>query len=292
MATCFVHPMDVLKNRMQMQGEGGKAREYKTSMHLLSSIVRNEGVTAAYSGISAGFLRQCTYATARLGIYTVLFEKMSTTTKSGKRKPPSFYEKMAIAAVAGGAGAAVGTPAEVCLVRMTTDGRLPAHLRRNYRNVFHALYRVAAEEGLAGVFRGIQPTIVRSVVTNVAQLVTYSQAKELLLSTGYFKDNIITHFGAGMASGLVTAFASLPPDMAKTRIQNMNVVAGGRVQYHGMTDVIVSVARNEGIGSLWKGFTPYYMRIGPHTVLTLIFLEQLSGAYAKYILGQEKIGGI
>ena len=28
--------------------------------------------------------------------------------------------------------------------------------------------------------------------------------------------------------------------------------------------------------SLWKGFTPYYLRVGPHTVLTFIFFEQVS----------------
>ena len=34
--------------------------------------------------------------------------------------------------------------------------------------------------------------------------------------------------------------------------------------------------KNEGFFSLWKGFTPYYFRLGPHTVLTFIFLEQVS----------------
>ena len=32
--------------------------------------------------------------------------------------------------------------------------------------------------------------------------------------------------------------------------------------------------KKEGFFSLWKGFTPYYARLGPHTVLTFIFLEQ------------------
>ena len=40
-------------------------------------------------------------------------------------------------------------------------------------------------------------------------------------------------------------------------------------------DVFLRVIRQEGVFSLWKGFTPYYFRLGPHTVLTFIFLEQL-----------------
>ena len=52
---------------------------------------------------------------------------------------------------------------------------------------------------------------------NAAQLGTYSQAKELLVRTGHFKDNIFCHFGAAMISGLATVTCSMPVDVAKTR---------------------------------------------------------------------------
>ena len=291
LASCFVHPMDVVKNRMQMQGEGTRTRQYKSSLHVLGAVLRNEGVAAAYAGLSAGLLRQATYATTRLGMYTLLFEKFTTVSKEGKRTPPSFSEKIVIASIAGSCGAVVGTPAEVALVRMTTDGRLPAELRRNYRNVFHAIYRVSKEEGMTGVFRGCGPTVIRAIVTNIAQLASYSQAKEFILSTGYFGDNLAAHFCAGMLSGFITAFASLPVDIAKTRVQNMKII-DGKPEYRGMLDVVTRVIKNEGIASLWKGFTPYYFRIGPHTVLTLIFLEQINGIYSKYVLGKDKVSGL
>ena len=49
-ATLFVHPMDVVKNRMQMSGLGGGAKEHKTSFHALRSIFRNEGFSGTYAG--------------------------------------------------------------------------------------------------------------------------------------------------------------------------------------------------------------------------------------------------
>ena len=49
-ATLFVHPFDVVKNRMQMSGEGGAAKEYKTSFHALSNIFRKEGFRGCYAG--------------------------------------------------------------------------------------------------------------------------------------------------------------------------------------------------------------------------------------------------
>lgn len=56
-------------------------------------------------------------------------------------------ESMGMGAIAGAAGALIGTPAEVALIRMTADGRLPMAERRNYAGVFNALARITTEEG-------------------------------------------------------------------------------------------------------------------------------------------------
>lgn len=59
----------------------------------------------------------------------------------------------------------------------------------------------------------------------------------------------------------------------------------GKPEYSGAMDVLGRVIKREGIFALWKGFTPYYARLGPHTVLTFIFLEQLNSTYNTYVLG-------
>ena len=71
------------------------------------------------TSLSAGLLRQATYTTTRLGIYTVLFERMTKADGT----PPNFLMKALIGMTAGATGAFVGTPAEVALIRMTADGR-------------------------------------------------------------------------------------------------------------------------------------------------------------------------
>jgi len=77
------------------------------------------------------------------------------------------------------------------------------------------------------------------------------------------------------------------------RIQNMKMV-DGKPEYKGAMDVIIKVAKKEGFFKLWKGFTPYYFRLGPHTVLTFIFLEQMNANYKYYVLGDttSKGGGL
>lgn len=280
-ATFFVQPLDLVKNRMQLSGQGGRAKEYKTSFHAVTTILKAEGIGGIYTGLSAGLLRQATYTTTRLGIYTILFEKLTKADGT----PPNFFMKAGIGMTAGAIGAFVGTPAEVSLIRMTADGRMPADQRRGYTNVFNALLRMTREEGLFTLWRGCVPTMARAVVVNAAQLSSYSQSKQFLLSLSYFNDNILCHFCASMISGLVTTAASMPVDIAKTRIQNMRTI-DGKPEYRNGLDVLLRVTRQEGFFSLWKGFTPYYARLGPHTVLTFIFLEQMNKYYKLYFLDQ------
>lgn len=269
-ATCIVQPIDLLKNRMQLSGT-------KTSIRsVLKSIQKNEGLLAMYSGLSAGILRQATYTTTRLGTYTWLCELVS------KDSQPNFFMKALVGATAGCVGAFVGTPAEVTLIRMTADGRLPVAERRNYKNAFHAIFRIFNEEGLLALWRGTIPTMGRAIVVNAAQLSSYAQSKEMLLETGYFQDGTPLHFVSSMISGLITTIASMPIDIAKTRIQNMKIV-NGQPEFKGTGDVIVKIYKNEGLFSLWKGFWPYYLRLGPHTILTFIFFEKLLNLYRPYM---------
>lgn len=62
----------------------------------------------------------------------------------------------------------------------------------------------------------------------------------------------------------------------------MKIEADGSKEYKGAIDVLIKVCRHEGIFALWKGFWPYYFRLGPHTVITFILMEQMNTAYSKY----------
>lgn len=67
-ATCVVHPMDVIKNRMQVQK--GKA----SILNVISTTYSKEGILSFYNGLSAGLVRQASYTTVRLGTYNQMQE--------------------------------------------------------------------------------------------------------------------------------------------------------------------------------------------------------------------------
>jgi len=276
-ASTIVQPLDLVKNRMQVSVEG----KYSSSASVLFQVASKEGIFKLYDGLTAAYLRQLTYGGARLSMYHTLYEKFSSD--NGKT-PPSFGVKLSIGLASGAVGAFVGTPSEVALIRMTSDGNAPPSQRRNYRNVFDALVRIFREEGVTALWRGAVPTIQRAMVVTGTQLSSYSQAKEAILSNDFveIKDGAVCHFFSSMVAGFVCTVASVPIDMTKTRIQNMKYT-NGIPEYSGTLDVIRKVVRNEGIFALWKGFTPYYLRLGPHTMIFLMFMEQLNKGYKSLV---------
>jgi solute carrier family 25 oxoglutarate transporter 11 len=135
--------------------------------------------------------------------------------------------------MSGGLGSFLGTPAEVALIRMTLDGRLPLAERRNYAHVFDALIRIIREEGVLKLWRGAIPTATRAMIVNAAQMPTYSQAKQALISAGIMEQGFPLHTVASLIAAFVTAAVSLPIDIVKTRYQNMKVI-DGKPEYNGI----------------------------------------------------------
>ncbi|EME26764.1 Mitochondrial 2-oxoglutarate/malate carrier protein [Galdieria sulphuraria] len=276
-ATLIIQPFDLLKTRLQLSGEGGRPADHRGFSSAVVTIVRREGFFGLYQGLSAALLRQVTYTTTRLGVFGVVKEQLSTHSGGS----PAFHLKVIAGLTAGACGALVGTPADVVLVRMTADGRLPIEQRRGYKHVFDALIRVVREEGVITLWRGCVPTVGRAMALNAAQLASYDQAKEVIIDTELLKDGIAAHISASTISGLIASLVSLPFDVAKTRLQNMETSKGP--PYKGMLDCIWKTTRYEGLFSLWKGFIPYFLRLGPQTIFTFIFLEQFKAAYFNYM---------
>ncbi|KAL5714304.1 Mitochondrial uncoupling protein 5 [Ranunculus cassubicifolius] len=290
-AGCSTHPLDLIKVRMQLQGE---AQAVNPSTVVVNNakpgsipiptkppkigpisvgvrLVQTEGVRALFSGVSATVLRQTLYSTTRMGIYDMLKQRW-TDPKSGNMP---ILSKIGAGLIAGGIGAAVGNPADVAMVRMQADGRLPAAERRNYKSVIDAIQRMAKQEGITSLWRGSSLTVNRAMIVTASQLASYDQIKESILANNVMKDGLGTHVTASFAAGFVAAVASNPIDVIKTRVMNMNVEAGKAPPYAGALDCAMQTIKKEGPMALYKGFIPTISRQGPFTVVLFVTLEQV-----------------
>ncbi|KAJ7953531.1 Mitochondrial carrier protein [Quillaja saponaria] len=304
-AGCSTHPLDLIKVRMQLQGEA-HAPNPNPAVHNLRPglafhngtatfpgsinvvrqpppvrvgpisvgvrIIQQEGVAALFSGVSATILRQTLYSTTRMGLYDILKQKWSDP-KTGGNMPLS--RKITAGLIAGAIGAAVGNPADVAMVRMQADGRLPQAQRRNYKSVVDAITRMAKEEGITSLWRGSSLTVNRAMLVTASQLASYDQIKEVIIEKGVMRDGLGTHVTASFSAGFIAAVASNPVDVVKTRVMNMKVGPGQKPPYSGALDCALKTVRAEGPMALYKGFIPTISRQGPFTVVLFVTLEQV-----------------
>ncbi|XP_039956567.1 mitochondrial dicarboxylate carrier [Bactrocera tryoni] len=253
-AACCTHPLDLIKVTLQTQQ--GKL----SVLQLTVKVVREQGVFAFYNGLSASVLRQMTYSMTRFGIYESGKQQINTDT---------FLGKITLAGLAGTAGGIVGTPADMVNVRMQNDVKLPPEQRRNYKNAIDGLIKVYRHEGFTRLFSGATTATGRGVLMTIGQIAFYDQIKAMLLDTPYFKDDLATHFSASLAAGAIATTLTQPLDVLKTR--SMNAKPG---EFKGLWDIVKFTARLGPLG-FFKGYIPAFVRLGPHTIITFVFLEQL-----------------
>lgn len=124
--------------------------------------IAKDGIRSIYTGLSASLLRQMTYSLVRIGSYEEMKKRMS---KNGKA---STGKLLLAASAAGGLGGLAGNPADILLVRMTSDSIKPVEKRYNYPNALSGLVSLVKEEGLRGLGRGVIMNTTRAVLMNVS----------------------------------------------------------------------------------------------------------------------------
>ncbi|GAB7356578.1 hypothetical protein MBLNU459_g7311t1 [Dothideomycetes sp. NU459] len=262
-ATTCIQPIDMVKVRLQLVGEGAKDGFRASPLSTAREIIAQGGILSLYSGLSAGYLRQVVYGTARLGLFGTfinLFEKRAELNGTNI----GFGERTLAGILAGGLGATIGNPTEVVLIRMQCDGVRPKDQRANYRSAFDALTRITRDEGIRALWSGAYPTIIRAMATNFGQLTFFSESKSQLRRHSNLSAQATT-LTASTIAGFFAAFFSLPFDMVKTRLQRQTRAPDGSMPYKGMFDCFVKVAQNEGFLRFYRGFGPYFLRMAPHS---------------------------
>lgn len=262
-ATCCIQPIDMVKVRLQLYGEGTKGGIRPTPFSVAREIIAKGKFLDLYNGISAGLLRQVVYGTSRLGFFFT-FEDLLKQRAERNGTTYGFTQRAAASLTAGGLGAFIGNPVEVALIRMQSDGLKPLAEQARYRSVFDALGRIARSEGILALWSGSYPTIVRAMATNFGQLATFSETKHQLQKRTNASEQMRSVIASGIA-GVVAAVASLPFDFVKTRLQRQTRRPDGTLQYKGLLDCFQKVAKEEGFLRFYRGLGTYTLRIAPHS---------------------------
>ncbi|KAJ3102368.1 Mitochondrial oxaloacetate carrier protein [Phlyctochytrium bullatum] len=278
------NPLDVCKVKMQAGPMHG--RPYGSLFSTAARIIREEGPIRGLimPGLMATVLRELSYSSFRFGCYQPfkrLLAGLSGNASAHGSEP--FYMKLFAGLGSGMVGSFLANPTDVVKIRLQTEsgllkngvyvtGLYKGH-PPSYRNTFHAFFKIFQDEGLQGLYKGVHVTVLRASVLTATQLASYDEAKVLSKRYLGISEGMGLHAFCAVVAGLVTTTACAPSDIIKTRLlsQSINDPSG----YRGITHCFVSIVKKEGVGALFRGWLPSYLRIAPHFVVALPLYEQI-----------------
>ncbi|KAJ1729943.1 Mitochondrial oxaloacetate carrier protein, partial [Coemansia biformis] len=286
----------VVKTRLQLQGElaketPGAARPYRNVAQAFWVIGKNEGLRGLQKGLGPGYMYQILLNGTRLGLYGPVKDTLYRTFAG---QPSSAAQRIipldvAAGGVCGVAGAMLGSPFFLVKTRMQSASKFAAvgH-QHHYRSMADGLQSIWRAGGLRGLYRGVSAAMLRAGVGSSVQLATYdvlkAQVARGLAHRGLTDSSVWTHLLASMGTGLCVCVSMNPFDVVSTRMYNQKAAAGGGgTLYRSTAHCLYKTVSTEGFFSLYKGFLAHYLRLGPHTILMFVFVEQIKALGARFM---------
>jgi len=151
----FTNPLEIVKIRLQVQGEAAKAEGAvpRGAIH----IVRQLGLLGLYKGASACLLRDIPFSAIYFTAYNHM--KKDVYHEGHHNKKLGFMETLISAAVAGMPAAYLTTPADVVKTRLQVEARKGD---THYKGLTDAFVKIYREEGFRTLFKGGMARVLRS----------------------------------------------------------------------------------------------------------------------------------
>lgn len=286
----FSNPAEVAKTRLQLQGElvkGGGEKVYKNVPDVFAKTWKNEGIRGIQRGLSPAYGYQILLNGSRLGFYEPIRKTANQFVGLDAMEQSPFTSVFAGAA-SGAVGAFLGNPFFLIKARMQAySPTLPVGTQHYYKGSWDALKQIYQRERFRGLIRGVDAAIPRTAMGSSVQLPTYNWTKNQLVSGGIFPaDSIWTYLASSSVSGVCVLVMMQPADTTLTRMYNQPTtqLASGRIVgtlYKNPIDCLWKTISTEGPLALYKGSTAHFLRIAPHTIITLTANDLITGLYKR-----------
>ncbi|KAF8515844.1 oxaloacetate carrier [Hysterangium stoloniferum] len=285
------NPAEVIKTRLQLQGElakGGGKKVYNNAIDAFTKTWKNEGLRGVQRGLSPAYLYQFLLNGSRLGFYEPLRRSINRVVGLSPTDQVPITSLLAGAA-SGVIGASLGNPLFLVKARMQAySPALPVGAQHHYRSSWDALSTIWKRERLRGLLRGIDAAALRTGMGSSVQLPSYNFTKQTIVRNGWGEaDSKLTFLASSAVSGACVCIVMQPADTALTRMYNQptETLPNGKVVgllYKNPIDCLWKTVKTEGVLGWYKGTTAHFLRIAPHTIITLTANDIIINAYRSF----------
>jgi solute carrier family 25 oxoglutarate transporter 11 len=242
-ATLCIQPIDYMKVKCQINPNISK-------LVLTKNLYNLNGIKSFYNGLQIALLRQSVYGTIRLG----LFQDLKDNYK---------FNPISSAVIAAIIGTIINNPIDYLLIKKQTEQN------------FSIINIIKKEKLNILLFTGLKYNLLRAITINIG--FGSKTIYEKNLKKYYDNNNIIKPMSI-LSASITSAVISMPFDVMRTYSQK-NI---------SFKNDIVNINNNKyfyitALKKLYHSFPIYFMRIAPHSIISLTCLDLYNHIYNNYI---------
>lgn len=181
-AVAVVTPMEVIKIRLQAQSHSLAdpldTPKYRSAPHALFTVVKEEGISALYRGVSLTALRQGTNQAANFTAYTELKAKLKEWQPKYQDSELPSYQTMVIGLISGAMGPFSNAPIDTIKTRLQrTPGEPGQTAISRITNISKDMFK---QEGARAFYKGITPRVMRVAPGQAVTFTVYEYLRDKL----------------------------------------------------------------------------------------------------------------
>lgn len=266
----FTNPFDVIKTRRQLELLRGGSGDIK-----IRGIWRKEGFYGLQRGLFPAYVYQILMNGTRFMVYEPV--RVSLRESNFLHKNSDVFCNAISGGVAGVSAATLGSPFNLVKTRVQA---LSSSTTTTTGGTFSIIKSIYSAEGMRGFYHGLWASILRTGIGSAVQLSAFDYLKSKIPTN---ENRLLIMPLTALVSGYLVALVMNPFDVITTRLYNQSHRAK-HLRYSSWLDCGLKTVKGEGAYALWKGLVPHFVRIGPHTVLTLMLLDQYRDLLSIYIM--------
>lgn len=274
----LMQPLDVIKTRLQLQGQGvAHADRFSGTFGALRSIHQAEGAV----GLWRGFVPGLAVVIPRRGLKFAGNSVFRRMLGDGSGGPLPFGRTMLAGGLAGACEAVVITPLEVVKIAMQSERATKGQKATGLVDIVSSI----ARGGIGRLYSGLGATVGKHFAHSTAYFAVFEELRPYGPGRAAPKARQIGFdLSAGFAAGVAAGTVNNPFDVVKTRHQ---VGAASGIAGHelagdfasrapqGVIREMAELVRCEGPRSLFKGYVAKVARLGPGSALIFAVYEQM-----------------